>query len=161
MTTMSPTKNLKEAIAQGFVVVKSSYNVLSTFSWYCRENNLPCVTVRPRTKYAQIDLNLDTTTYQLTPRGRQAIGQVLAVVVPEKYRFGMGVMIGNSFSLTRWVPLVSAREVARVLVDIAQTEGNISQKIPPRELIAGVDVIDQALAVVDAAWEAWPRKLSA
>lgn len=143
---LKPTRTAEQAVSDGFVILRDRTLVLSVYAWHCRENNQPCVVIRPRGKYVTLEFMLGATTYQFTQEALGRIACLLNLTVPEKYRSQISITPGMVY--TNWLPSQYAVAVAQAISDVSQ-DGVFVQ--PRQGNAERRDVIAEATSVIEAA----------
>jgi len=125
--TLKQNAALEEAKNTKFVIDKTSeekiYNLY--FSW-CQSVALPFIKVRPRIKYAAVQVDMLTTRKRLNDRGQAEIKAFFRTFIPQGIQ-GIREVIGQEICSIDGILLKDARSIAEKLFLITTSPENTKQ----------------------------------
>lgn len=124
--TLKITRTVGEAIAQGYVVRRAhrrqDYEVSNGFYRHCERTDAPYVCIRPKTKYARVEVDLIGQSYRM---GGQCLREMRALLL--QYHVGRASLLDASLSnelvYSNRIPIGDAAAVAKGLINILAKPG--------------------------------------
>lgn len=124
---MKLTEALAEAIKQGYVVVsngtrKEDYLISNLFFHYCERTGKPFVRIRPKRKYARIEVDLIGQGYRMSEQCLEEMRTLLLNhhVGPASF---WHASLSNELVYSNRIPIDDAATVAKGLIDILAKPG--------------------------------------
>lgn len=116
MLTRKERDELERAKRTGYLVTRSrGYDVSNAFHDWCQAHGRPFVTVRPARKYATVELDMLTTTHNLSDGAAESARRhLLQASIPPA-----DIFAGDLFCQSDRVPIEQAEDVARRLLHLA------------------------------------------
>lgn len=120
---MKTTRSLNEAIIQGYVVCRDSYEVSNEFCRYCLQHKLMFVRVKLRTTYATIEVDSLDPFLRVSADKANEIEKILCEFSQYKNCHPSIHSSDVSYMYQRRVLIGDAAELSAVLVEILDSPG--------------------------------------
>ncbi len=136
---MTATRNVRQAKRQGYIVTGGDERVADAFDTWTQTHDKPHVRVRPRRRYATVDVDLVLTRYSIGEHAQREIARLFRAHQPGWQRRDRD----EWFMRATRIPIADAADVAKQIVAIVSKPGYLEPARAPMSPL--VDALDEVL----------------